>query len=242
MPRQDIFVLFFLTPDGSVLPPASCRILRVRKCDGETLPLLARLVKRLVIQREPRMAIEIRDFFSHTTMKENRIPQSPGEPIEGQRSWEAIPFFVIREQLKPAIHVVDQIPHHHLIRFLRHRARIQSVQHQRQTLDPQQETNPQHNQANADQGPILFHKSDHDGFSVTILNEKSSIRRFQIQRTYALLILVCQGRHSTSRRDQRRHSYRPSCISDFFGRAIGDNAGYSESPARPTDFCVEIDR
>ena len=100
------------------------------------------LVERLVIEREPRMAIEIRNFFSHTTLKENRIPQSPSEPIERQRPWETIPFFVIGKQLKPAIHVVDQIPHYRLIGPPRHRARIQSVQYQRQTLDPQRKTNP----------------------------------------------------------------------------------------------------
>jgi len=47
-----------LTPDGRVLPPAGYRIRRIRKGDGETLPMLARLVKRLAIQCEPRMAIE----------------------------------------------------------------------------------------------------------------------------------------------------------------------------------------
>lgn len=117
----------FLTGGGRVLPPANCRIRRIRKGDSETLPMLARLVKRLATQREPRMAIKIRDLFFHPTMKENRIPQSPGEPIEGQRPWEAIPFFVVGEQLKPAIHVVDQIPHHCLVRSPRHRARIQLV-------------------------------------------------------------------------------------------------------------------
>ena len=169
----------FLMADGRVLIPTSCRIQRIRKGDGEILPLLTRLVKRLTIQCEPRMAIEIRNFFSHTTMKENRIPQSPGEPIDRQRPWETIPFFVIGKQLKPAIHVVDQIPHHRLVRPPRHRARSQSVQHQRQTLDPQRETNPQHNQAYAKHGPILFDKSEHNWLSVPSPDGKSGFRRFQ---------------------------------------------------------------
>ena len=173
--------LIILTPDGRVLPPASCRIGRIRKGDGETLPMLARLVKRLAIQRDPCMAVEIRSLFSHPTMKENRIPQSPGEPIDSQRPWEAIPFFVIGKQLKPAIHIVDQIPHHCLVRPPRHRTRIQPVQHQWQTLDPQQETNQQYNQAYAQHSPILFRDSDHDGFSVASLDENSSMRRYKIQ-------------------------------------------------------------
>jgi hypothetical protein len=204
----------FLSPYGRVLRPG-CRIRRIRKGDSETLPMLARLMKRLAIQREPRMAIEARDFFSHTTMKENRIPQSPGEPIESQRPWEAIPLFIIRKQSKPAIHIVGQIPHHCLIRPPRHRARTQSIQQQRQTLSPQQETNPRHNQDHAQQGPILFYKSNHDGFSVASLNENSSIRRFQIQGTLVLIILVCQRRPSLSRRDPRGHGSRSCCISDF---------------------------
>ena len=169
-----------LSPDGRVLRPGY-RIRRIRKGHGETLPMLTRLVKRLAIQREPRMAIEIRNFFSHTTMKENRISQLPGEPIESQRPREAIPIFVIGKQLKPAIHIVDHISHHRLVRLPRDRGRIQSVQHQRQTLSPQQETNPRHNQAHAQQGPILFHESDHDGFNLASLNENSSIRLFQTQ-------------------------------------------------------------
>ena len=72
----------FLTPEARGLSP-NCRIRRIRKGDGETLPLLTHLMKSLAIQSEPRMAIEIRDFLSHTTMKENRVPQSLGEPIEG---------------------------------------------------------------------------------------------------------------------------------------------------------------
>jgi hypothetical protein len=66
---------------------------------------------------------------------------------------------------------------------------------------------------------------NHDGFSVANLNENSSICRFQIIRTRALMILTCRGWLSTSRRDPRRHDYRPSRISDFFGRAIWRQCG-----------------
>lgn len=179
--------LIILTPDGRVLHPGY-RIRRIRKGDDETLPMLARLMKWLAIQRKPRMAIEIRCLFSHPTMKENRIPQSPGEPIEGQRPWEAISFFVIGKQRKPTIHIVDQILHHHLIRPPRHQARTQSVQDQRQTLDSQQETNPRHNQAHAQHGPILCYESNHDGFSLPSLNGNSSIRRFQIRGIQSLTL------------------------------------------------------
>ena len=170
-----------LTAAGRVLASASRRIRRIRKGDSESLPVLTDLVERLLIEREPGMAIEIRNFFSHTTLKKNRIPQSPSEPIERQRPWETIPFFVIGKQLKPAIYIVDQISHHRIVRPPRHRARSQSVQYQRQTLDPQRETNPQHNQAYMEHHPILFHKPDHDGLSVASLNENSSIRCFQIK-------------------------------------------------------------
>jgi hypothetical protein len=198
-----------LTAAGRVLASASCRIRRIRKGDSESLPVLTDLVERLLIEREPGMAIEIRNFFSHTTLKKNRIPQSPSEPIERQRPRETIPFFVIGKQLKPAIYIVDQISHHRLVRPPRHRARIQSVQQQRQTFDPQQETNPQHDQAYTEYSPILFYESDHDGFSVASLNMNSSIRRFQIQKTDGPIILARQGRLSTSRRDPRRHGCRP---------------------------------
>src|ERR1041385_5738418 len=65
---------FFLTPDGGILPHAGCGIWRIRKGDGKMLPILAGLVKRLVIQCEPGMAVEIRQFFSYPTMKNYRIP------------------------------------------------------------------------------------------------------------------------------------------------------------------------
>lgn len=172
--------------DSRVLASAGCRIRRIRKGHSEMLPMLTWLVKRVTIQCEPRMAIEFRNLFSHTTMKENRIPQSPREPIEGQRSWKAIPLFVIRKQRKPAIHIVDQILHHRLVRPPRHRARTQSVQHQWQTLSLQQKTNPRHNQAHAQHGPILWYESNHDGFSVARLNENSTMSRFQIQGIHGL--------------------------------------------------------
>ena len=74
----------FLMQVASILLAAAKGIRRIRKRDGETLPMLARLMKWMMIQHEPRMAIEIEDFFSHTRMKENRMPQSSGEPIECQ--------------------------------------------------------------------------------------------------------------------------------------------------------------
>ena len=40
--RQNFVVLLFLTPAGRALASASCRIRRIRKGDGETLPLLDR--------------------------------------------------------------------------------------------------------------------------------------------------------------------------------------------------------
>jgi len=184
----------FLTAAGRILASASCRIRRIRKGDSESLPVLTDLVERLLIEREPGMAIEIRNFFSHTTLKKNRIPQSPSEPIERQRPWETIPFFVIGKHLKPAIYIVDQISHRRLVRPPRHRARIQSVQNQRQTLDPQRETNPQHNQAYAEHCPMLFHESEHDWLSVPSPDGKSSFRRFQTTVEEGARWMVRRGR------------------------------------------------
>jgi hypothetical protein len=200
----------FLTSGSRALCP-SRRIRRIRKGDGKTLRLLARLVKRLVIQREPRMAVEIRDFFSYTTMKEHWIPQSSGKPIKSQRPWEAIPFFVIGKQLKPAIHIVNHILHHCLVRLPRHRARVQSVQHHWQTFHSQQETHAQHYQACAQHGPILFHTSDHGRFSVASLNENSSIPVSKSKNTPSDNP-GASGGLSTFRRDPRRQCREsPAC-------------------------------
>src|ERR1043166_3712556 len=111
---------FFLTPDGGILPHAGCGIRRIRKGDDKILPILAGLVKRLVIQCEPGMAVEIRQFFSYPTMKNYWISQSSSEPIERQRPWKAISFCVIGKELKPTIHIVNQITHHCLIKPSRH--------------------------------------------------------------------------------------------------------------------------
>lgn len=164
------------TSNGRISSLAGRSIRRIRKRDRVTLPMQACLVKRQAIQCEPRMAIEMCQVFPHATLKPHRISQSPGEPIESQRPWEAIPFPVIGKQCQPAIHVVGHIPHHRVVRPPRHRVWSDSIQYQRQTLASQQEANPQHHQAYAQQGPILFHDPGHSGFQgadYKILNHRA---------------------------------------------------------------------
>ena len=62
----------FLVQIGNALMLPRGRIRWIGKSNGESSPILARLVKWLAIQHKPRVSIEIRNFFYHPTMKDNR--------------------------------------------------------------------------------------------------------------------------------------------------------------------------
>ncbi len=150
---------------------------RERIGDGETLPMLAGLVKRVTIERQPGMTIKAGPVLPHPAMKRHRVAGSCGEPIQRQRPGKAIPFRIVGKKLEPPVHIVDEILEPRRMGLPGESAGIQPLQHRRKTLPTQSKANPGHDRSHLQQHPIFSNDSLHRGLTVTSRPGNSSHRR-----------------------------------------------------------------